>query len=395
MANVIDYIEWRGDVLLSQTGVDEVDNLIFCLLSYVDFDGIVSANKKEGITVREAAKEYFFTHDPKVIRPLGLIVPGTIVELFRTMAHAPRYKDLILCGYVNEICEKDETQFSAITVRLPGGGAYVAYRGTDDTIVGWREDFNLSWMHEVPAQRRAAMYLSDLDLPEGAELYIGGHSKGGNLAIWGAIHAPDHVRGHIAHVFCNDGPGFSEDMIHTEEYMALADRITTLIPQSSLVGLLLDHDEHYAVIKSSQVGVFQHDGLSWEVCGNRFIRKDKLSVAGLRNETISSRIAAMTREERRTFTEFFFGVLESTGARTLTELNEGSLRNAITMLRTVGSMDKAQRELVTELIIRLFDLKPLAAAVDATDGEVEVQTRKGKVTVELRLLKWLYDRKSD
>ncbi len=360
MPHVIDYIAWRGDIPFSGAGLNEVDNLIFCLLSYVDLDGIVSSNPAEGITVREAAKEYFFTHDPKEQRPLGLIVPGEICDLFRAMANAPRYRDLILSGYINEISEEREMQFSVLTIHLSGGGYYVAFRGTDDTIVGWKEDFNLSWMDEVPAQRKAVEYLNDLKLPAGADLYVGGHSKGGNLAIWGAVHASPEVRKRLVRVYSNDGPGFSEAMLNTEAYRSLSDRIVTLVPRSSLVGLMLDHDE-FDIIRSSRLGIFQHNGLSWEVLGGQFVRDKQLSSRGRRNDTvIRERITHMSRDEKRVFTKLFFGILESTGARTLTELNQGSIRNVVTMLRTVNDMDKDTKELAMYLISRLFNTRPLA-----------------------------------
>ena len=178
---VADYLTWRGDIPFENDPLNEVDNLIFCLLSYVELDGAVPSTPDRCVTLREAAKEYFFTHDPKDERPLGLIVPREIVALFRQMADAPRYRDLQLCGYVNEICEKKQVQFSALTIRLPDDTWFVAVRGTDDTIVGWREDFNLSWMDEVPAQRLTAEYLDNLPLTKNSRLSSAGIPR---EAIW-------------------------------------------------------------------------------------------------------------------------------------------------------------------------------------------------------------------
>lgn len=365
MPHVTDYIRWRGDIPFDNDQLNEVDNLIFCLLSYVDLNGAVPSDINQCVTLREAAKEYFFTHDPSDERPLGLIVPREIVMLFRQMADAPRYRDLLLCGYVNEICEQKQVQFSAVTIRLPGDTWFVAVRGTDDTIVGWREDFNLSWMDEVPAQRMTADYLDALPLTSTSRLYVGGHSKGGNLAVWGAVHASKETRNKMVRVFSNDGPGFSDKMLESEAYRSLADRIDCLVPQSSLVGMLLSHDMR-DVIRSSQLGIFQHNGLSWEVMGGHFIRSDGLSGRGKRNDSvIRARIDSMTMGDRQKFTELFFGILESTGARTLTELNNGSIRNVITMLRTVGDMDKDTKEMALYLIGKLFDIRPLTAARNA------------------------------
>ena len=333
MPHVTDYIQWRGDIPFENDPLNEVDNLIFCLLSYVELDGAVPSTPDRCVTLREAAKEYFFTHDPKDERPLGLIVPREIVALFRQMADAPRYRDLQLCGYVNEICEKKQVQFSALTIRLP-----------DDTWFAAISYFGCTYAQNSLFSRAPWMLF---------------YSKGGNLAVWGAVHASPATRDRIVRVYSNDGPGFSEKMLESEAYRTLADRIDSLVPQSSLVGMLLSHDE-CDVIRSSQLGIFQHNGLSWEVMGGSFVRAHRLSGRGVRNDSvIRARIDSMTMEERKKFTELFFGILESTGARTLTELNAGSIRNVIIMLRTVSDMDRETKEMALYLIGKLFDIRPL------------------------------------
>ena len=350
MPNLMDYLEWRGDLTFRESPPNEVDNLIFSLLSYVDLDGIVPNHHKGGATVREAAAEYFFTHPEYAAHPLGLIIPADILTLFRRMAHTRRFRDLVLSGYVNEISEERETQFSAVTVRLPDEGIFVAFRGTDDTIVGWKEDFKLSILEEVPAQTMAAEYLNCLDLTPDAKLYIGGHSKGGNLAVWGAVHAEERVRDRIRTVFSNDGPGFSEGTVTSEAYKALAPRIRVYLPEDSLVGLLLEHDESYTVVKSNRKGLFQHDGLSWEVMGGSFLRAEALSQKGIHNDTVvRERIDSMTRGERREFIRLVFNLLESTGAKTLTDLHHGGTKIALSMVKTYRELPKGDQETVTYL----------------------------------------------
>ncbi len=359
MPNVFDYLEWRGDLTFEETPVNQVDNLIFCLLSYVDLDGIVPAEPQKGrITVRQAAAEYFFTHGDIPERPLGLIVPADILTLFRRMAHTRRFRDLELTGYVNAVSEEREMQFSALTIRLPREQLFVAFRGTDDTIVGWREDFNLSHMEEVPSQRMAADYLNRLDLTPDTTLWVGGHSKGGNLAVWGAVHASETVRRRIACVYSNDGPGFSEGTVTSEAYQALSDRIQVILPEDSLVGLLLEHDERYTVVKSNRKGVYQHDGLSWEVLGASFLRADHLSPKGIQHDTVvRDRINAMTRAERKNFTRLMFTLLESTGAKTLTELHQGGAKTVVTMVKAFRELSEEEQETAAYLWDKLVGTK--------------------------------------
>lgn len=379
MPNVFDYLEWRGDLSFAQSPVNEVDSLIFCLLSYVDLDGIVPADPQKGrITVRAAAAEYFFTHDTTPARPLGLMVPADTLTLLRRVAKYPRFRDLELTGYVSETSEEREMQFSALTFRLPGEGLFVAFRGTDDTIVGWREDFNLSHMEEVPSQRMATEYLNRLDLTPETNLYVGGHSKGGNLAVWGAVHAEESVRRRMVAVYSHDGPGFSEGTVQSDAYRSLSDRIRILLPDDSLVGLLLEHDEAYSVIKSNRKGLFQHDGLSWEVLGGRFLRADTLSPRGIHTDTvIREHIRAMTREERRDLIEIVFHLLESTGAKTLTELHANPGKAILSMIKSYRELPPEAQKTASFLWDKLVRSK-VTVDQDASRKPIFEQTQKPK-----------------
>lgn len=382
MPNLMDYLEWRGDLTFTEAPLCEVDNLVFCLLAYVDLEGIVPKDQKGTVTVREAAAEYFFSHPAYTERPLGLIIPADILTLFRRMAHTRRYRDLLLTGYINEISETREIQFSALTVRLPREEIFVAFRGTDDTIVGWKEDFNLSIMDEIPAQRRAAQYLNNLDLTPDTDLYVGGHSKGGNLAVWGAVHAGEEVRRRIRQVYSNDGPGFSAGTVESEAYKALSDRIRVIIPEDSLVGLLLDQDPRYTVIKSNRKGLFQHDGLSWEVLGGQFIRAEGLSTVGKRNDTVvRERIAAMTTGERQEFIRLMFTLLESTGARTLTELHNGKVKAALTALKTFKEMPEADQDTASYLWDKLVGNRAAEIRSHRRHEEKKPKKSKGRIRV--------------
>lgn len=388
MPNVFDYLEWRGDLTFEEAPLNEVDNLIFCLLSYVDLEGIVPTDPKQGrVTLRYAAAEYFFTHgDTLPDRPLGLIVPSDILTLFRRMGHCRRFRDLELTGYTNTVCEVREMQFSALTIRLPREQMFVAFRGTDDTIVGWREDFNLSHMEEVPSQRHAAEYLNALDMTPDTALFVGGHSKGGNLAVWGAVHADEEVRRRIVRVYSNDGPGFSEGTIASDAYRTLSDRIRVIIPEDSLVGLLLEHDEHYTVVKSNRKGVYQHDGLSWEVLGANFLRADSLSQRGIQHDTkVRARINAMTRDERKNFTRIMFSILESTGAKTLTELHQGGPKTVITMIKAFRDLSEEEQETAAYLWDKLAGNKPIEVGrekcKEESVDEKKIKKCKGKIRI--------------
>ncbi len=358
MGNFNDYLDWRGDIPFDRCPLNEVDNLLFSMLVYINFQDIVPTDPADpGITLLDAAKEFFFTYDDSEKYPLGLIIPKEIITIFRRLADTPRYADIRLTGYVNEICEAREMQFSAMTAHLPGGDIVVSYRGTDDTLVGWKEDFKMAYMEVVPSQRKAVQYLNDLPDGDGG-LYVTGHSKGGNLAVWSSVHAERRVRDRIIRVYSNDGPGFTREMLSTEAYRAMAERFVFFVPQSSLIGLLLFNDGDKEVVKSRARGVYQHNPLSWEIMGDSVVRAGELDNKAKKTEVmIRERLGTMTADERRMLVELMFDVIESAGAKTLVEFNEGKLRRAFTMVRAISELDKESKDTAWFLLSKVFDLR--------------------------------------
>lgn len=279
MANILEYLDWRGDLTLLERPFNEVDNLILAEICYLDFSGFVPAGfQTQQVTLLDAASAYFAAH-PET--NMGVLVPDQIPVLVEHAAKTARFSDVRLLGYVNRIDEKTQTQFSALTMLLPDGSAYVAFRGTDDTIVGWKEDFNMAFTPEIPAQKYAAEYLRQVSgaLPF-RPLLVGGHSKGGNLAVYAAVFCGQDVQNRILAVYNNDGPGFYSSLLSLPEHKPVAGKITTLLPESSVVGMLLEHEEAYQVVRSTQVGLMQHDGFSWQVKGERFEHLTELAEGG-------------------------------------------------------------------------------------------------------------------
>ncbi len=351
MANIFDYMAWRGDLLFTQAPFNEVDNLILSELSYIDFSGLVPSLEEGGaIPLAKAAELYFDAWGEERIH-LGLFVPDTIPKLFRQLAQSARYKDLVLMGYVNRIEFATEEQFSALTILLPDDTAYVAFRGTDDTIVGWKENFNMSFLSAVPAQLDAARYVEAIAQARPELLIVGGHSKGGNLAVYAAIHGG--VQDRILAVFNNDGPGFGHSVLNDPAYQAIRTRIRTFIPQSSIVGMLLEHEEEYEIVKSRYLGPFQHDGFSWEVMGPSFIQLPARSQSSVAvDTTLKSWLNSMDNAQREAFVDALFAIFAATGAKTLTELN--TPKNARIMLSALKNLNGDTRAMLARTIHQLF-----------------------------------------
>lgn len=324
MANVFDYIKWRGDLSFEQSPINEIDALIFCELSYIFYDGIVPEDSADGyVTLREAAEIFFERNAGRDEISLGEIVPKEIVTLLRNAAASPRFSEIPLAHFVNVIDDETVEQFSAISFFPTENTVFVAYRGTDDTITGWREDFRMAFLTPVPAQKRAEEYLLKASA-DAERIYLGGHSKGGNLALWAAMNSPDEIAERIEKVYNFDGPGFLDDVWEGELYARIADRISTVIPTGSVVGLLLKYDKHYRVTKSSAKNyLYQHDALTWEVEGVEFVCDEDVAPDVKRaHEVVGKWIYSMEPDERRAFIEGFFDILCSTSAKTVTDLAE-------------------------------------------------------------------------
>jgi hypothetical protein len=329
LGTLFDYVKWRGDLSFTEAPFNEVDSLIFSLISYVDFEGIVSGVHGGPKVPIKAAANAYFTKNPDIKKiSVGLIVPKDIIRLFRALKNCRRFRNVELSAYVNRIDQEKQMQFSAITV-FPGDGSMViAYRGTDDTIVGWKENFNMSFLPIVPAQAAAAEYLeyAARENAEYSSIRLTGHSKGGNLAVFAAVNCTKSVKKKLVNVWSNDGPGFNKNILEDEDYIELRPIIHSFVPENAVVGMLLEHDENYTVVKSRQKGMLQHDGVSWEVMGGSFIHLKALSNESKRlDKVLKEWVREMTSEQREQFTDALFQVLSADNALTLTDLV--SIRN--------------------------------------------------------------------
>ena len=283
---------------------------------------------------------------------MGVLVPDQIPVLVQKAAQTARFGSLRLLGYVNRIDEETQTQFSAMTMLLPDGSAYVAFRGTDDTIVGWKEDFNMAFTPEIPAQRYAADYLQQAAAALAFRpLLVGGHSKGGNLAVYAAVFCGEAIQKQIRAVYNNDGPGFYASLLELPEHRRIAGKITTLLPESSVVGMLLEHEEAYQVVRSTQIGLMQHDGFSWQVLGERFEHLTELAEGGrIMDQTLRSFLRELTEPQRAQFVDTLFDILTCTDASTLTDLKVGGLKTASAMVKALQKLDKPTRKALSDTL---------------------------------------------
>ena len=324
MGTLFEYLKWRGDLTFRQAEINEVDSLIFSLLSYIDFRGIVSSSHDdiEALSLRTATNSFFAKNPNDKKIKLGLMVPKNIVTLLKIAKETRRFRNVGIKAHVNKIDLKRQMQFSATTFLIDDGSTLIAFRGTDDTIVGWKENFNMSFMSAIPSQKEAVAYLNTAAENTANHIYLTGHSKGGNLAVYASVFCKDEVRERLAQVWSNDGPGFSTSMLNNPTYLQIRPIVRTLIPDSTIVGILLEHEDAYTVVKSRRKsGVLQHDGLTWEVIGPSFVHLDTVSKGCKRFDNhLNTWIKQMSMEQREQLSDAIYQLLCVNNALTLTDL---------------------------------------------------------------------------
>ena len=389
MANLMDYLDWRGDITLAVSPFNEVDALILAELSFVDFEGIVPPPELgRGLPLNEAAEAFFARHGGRDV-DMGVLVPGGISQMLRKLMASPRFCGMTLNGYEALLDDEVEEQFSALTIDLGNGSIYISFRGTDDTIVGWKEDLNMSFLEEIPSQKQAVDYVARVarQYPE-KTLRIGGHSKGGNLAVYSAAKSSGDIQERIVAVHNNDGPGFIWDISKTPGHKRIAGRIHTVLPQTSVVGMLMEHEKHYQVVYSTYDGLYQHDGFSWQVKGTQFVHLDDFSREGkLVDEALSSWADSLNTQQREALAEALYSVFTATGAKTLSELNEEKLKSASAMLKTYKNLDRESRRMVSEMFKIFFRLGTKNFVLDTQEeGGRELENLRRRISEQYQKL---------
>lgn len=356
MGNVMDYLEWRGDLSFEQSPFNDVDNVILSQLAYVNFRDIIpSVQMNKCITLKEASQMFFDMHTiEEITQDKSFIKEAPF--LMRKAAHTKRFEDIMLSDYADMIDETTEKQFCAFHIRISPHLTYITFKGTDDTLVGWKEDFNMSFISPVPSQKEAVDYLNNTCLNLRGKLYIGGHSKGGNLAIYSAIHCNSRIKKKIQRVYNNDGPGFDIEEIKSQQYQSMLPYIKSIVPENSIVGMLLEHDEDYVIVKSSQLGIMQHDAMSWQVSGCELVKAKRLSAQSRRlNKALAGWINSVDNKQRSEFVETLFGLLSASGVKNLSDISADRIRSTKEVIKQYASLDKDSRNLIKNMLFSLTD----------------------------------------
>ena len=359
MKNMLDYIKEFGHVSFEERAFSEIDALVLTELEYLPLEKVVPSdeNGENFVTVKEIA-EYMQEHKQELFDENPMMITEERHEVSQVIADAPRFQSLKFFGVVSE-WDKDTTkQFAAVTVEVEPSVRLVVFRGTDETLIGWKEDFLMTYSPLVAAQTDAKEYLAKQASLWDGDLMISGHSKGGNLAIYAAATQVEDVQLRIVDIFCFDSPGLYRSVLETKGYQNIVPLAMRYIPQDSLVGLMLESEVPYVIVKSNATGAMQHSAMTWEIEDGQFIKMEKLTKnSQLNDQTFKKWTESVSDEELELFWNVFFELLFSVGIDTVNDLYGQFMHYVQEFLKAAGNMDEEKRELLTRIALLLVSTR--------------------------------------
>lgn len=349
MSNIIEYVNQMEHVSFKDIEFNEVDSLVLSQLSYLDFSAIDTHNIQ---TLSEIA-------DHKKLQQMTQHTwnPKDNLRLLSEVSNSLRFGSIQIIDLENILSEEKQQQFSAVTFKLDESLYYIAYRGTDATIIGWKEDFNMSYQEIIPSQISAVQYFEKILTLYPGRYFLGGHSKGGNLATFSGAFSNFHMQQYIIAVYNHDGPGFHQSIIESEQYQKIINKIYKTVPEFSIIGVLLEEAQNFKVVKSKSIGVFQHDPFTWEIVDTQFVTENSISTISLLTQnTILTWIKTMDTETKRSCLDSVYTIVASTGAIKLNDLKNINPENIKLLTLSIKRTDKKikrQWVFVTKLFIKI------------------------------------------
>lgn len=346
---IIEYVQHEMRSFAEQP-FHEVDSLVLSQFSYIHLGNLIAPPSagavRPPLTLQQLYRaecfDYYFSDQPDADRNR---------QLLEACAASPRFRDIGIAYYAEDFDAAAEKQFCAMTFFINADTSYLAFRGTDSTFVGWKEDFNMAFMTPVPSQEAALAYTLEVSKLIRGQLILGGHSKGGNLAVYASMQSPKRLQNRIREIYSHDGPGFRDNIFSSEGYLRIKDRIRKTLPQSSLVGMLLEHQENYEVVESAAVGIVQHNPYSWIVSDGSFIKLDTLtSGADYLNRTLADWLSLLPNEQRAQFVDALYSIISDSEFSSFAQLRESWPTELSSLMENMKNMDEEPRRILHETL---------------------------------------------
>lgn len=342
MTNLFSYVEKYGDKTFKEKKFNDVDNLVFSLLSYLDFSNTQINRGKS--TLKSIGNEYLSKNEYRKIRQLG-IAQKDAYKLLEIVIHKKRYKNILLLHYVYNTSK--DIQFSAITFKISRKLKYICFEGTNELVSGWKEDGQLACFFPIPSQKEAINYVNKNVKLLGSKVIIGGHSKGGNLALVSSMFMKKYKKFKVEKVYSNDGPGLRKKEFESKEYKNIKRKYIHFVPHCSVVGVLLRND-CYHVIKSSKNNIFSHSLSTWIVEDDKLVPSELAEKSKRLERSLISWLEMHNDQERKEIIDALFKVLEDADIEVL--LNVRKIRNMIKVIRNLKNIDLQTKELAIDFI---------------------------------------------
>ena len=350
MANLTTYLKYYKNLSFKEVPFNEVDNVFLAELSYLNWKGIVPTELNK-ISFKEAASQFLDREKSQDTKNSKFI--QNIIGHLKDMKDGLRFKNCLLGNFAHIL--DDNEQFGAICIYLGDGQVYVSFQGTDDSITGWKEDFEMGYKFPTLSQADSIKYINNAITWSDTEVYLGGHSKGGNLAICAGMYCKDNIKNKIKRIYNNDGPGFEKEQFNSKEYNEILDRIITYKPEDSIVGMLLYNSSKTEIVKSKEKGIFQHDLTTWE-CFGTFLEKGKLSENSKKVDTrIKDWIDKYSVEDRETLVKTFFESLYKINVKTVDDFRHIEFSQLVEIINEMKNVDTDTKKLYLDAIKNLIN----------------------------------------
>ena len=306
---ILDYVKWRGDLSFEADPWNDIDSLIMAEMCYSNFgENERVFDNPQRLTIGDLATSDVLTRYPQGGAEFTMKYRQPLLEC---LPLSPRFREIRILDQVNDVDRNRNIQFSALTLTVPGVGTVVCFRGTDETLVGWKEDFMMSYVSPVPAQVAAISYLNNAAARTEGDLYLTGHSKGGNLAVYAAAHADPSVQARLRAICTFDGPGLDDETITSEGYRRIQPLIHSVIPWGSVVGLMMSYHQDYRVVESTLSSVFQHEPGTWKLMGKEFVEREQVKLSSqVIDQTLHDWLKSCTAEQREIFVNVMFSLFD-------------------------------------------------------------------------------------
>lgn len=344
--NIINYINKYGDKTFEEKSLNEIDKLIFSQLAYVKYDGLISSNSHNKKTIEQVGYTFFINTTKKEISN-NILAIRTGINILNRVRVTNRYKNLLV--YSDIYVGDSKQQFSAMCIEINPKLIYVSFEGTDHLMSGWEEDCKIAYEFPVPAQRQAIWYMNKNFLFRDCKIIVGGHSKGGNLALVSSMYALPVVKKKIIEVYSYDGPGLRKKQFNSKKYKEIKNKFTHVIPNNSIVGLLFRHDDDHKVIKSNRFGIMAHNALTWQIDGDNFIEAELSSFSKLIDEVITTWLDKYNDYERKQFVAHIFEIFEKNKITSLIQIMD-NYKLIISLIKDASGSEKIVKDMTKDLL---------------------------------------------